>query len=616
MRRRILSLGLGGCVVVGVAALVATTLPRQGGVLFGSEPNELVPDVAYRSIDGRAGRLHDLLEDGALVVAVRDVFCPVAGRYAPELGRLEDAYRDRGARFLYLNMNEADSRDAIRDEIVRNGFDGPYVAGVGSDIAGVLRPGVSSEVFVIDSAGTLRYRGAIDDQYGIDFSKPAPRATPLRDALDALLQGEEVPVARTNAEGCFLPEPAEADLSHSRPLTYHNRISRIVQENCAACHREEGVAPFSLESHASVKARRRMIGHMTGTGRMPPWFAHGGEWANDRSLSARDLRDLSAWIAADAPEGDPDDAPLPRMFAGGWTIGEPDAVIEIPEPFEVPATGVVDYQYMYVKTDFGEDKWISAMEILPTAPQVTHHVLVLIEPPDAKPANEAQPGEPVRRGGIDGFFAVTVPGYPAAAFPAGLAKKLPAGAWLKFQLHYNPNGREAIDRSRIGFKFADEPPRREIRTDSVFDAEFVIPPGAKRYEVAAQHTFKEAGTLLTLFPHTHVRGRAFRYTLVQPDGTEEILLDVPRYDFNWQLKYEFARPRVIQPGATLRAMAWYDNSADNPANPDPAAEVRFGEQTFEEMMIGYFDWVAGDPAPETTLREPPTETPVVGHHHH
>jgi hypothetical protein len=616
VRRWILPLVLGGCVVAGATVFVATMRPRQAAVVFGSEPNELVANVKYRAIDGAAGRLYDLLGDGALVVAVRDVFCPVASRYAPELGRLEDHYRDRGVRFLYLNMNEADSTDAIRDEIARHGFEGPYVAGVGSDLALALRPAVSAEVFVIDSAGTLRYRGAIDDQYGIDFTKPAPRETPLRDALDAVLAGADVPVARTNAEGCFLPEPAPGETAHPRPLTYHNRISRIVQENCVACHREEGVAPFSLESYESVHARRRMIGYMTGTGRMPPWFAHGGEWANDRSLAARDLRDLTDWIAADAPEGDPAHAPLPRKFSGGWTIGEPDAVLEIPEPFQVPATGVVDYQYMYVKTDFGEDKWIQAMEILPTAPQVTHHVLVLIEPPNAKRARDAQPGEPVWRGGIDGYFAVTVPGHPGAVFPAGLAKRLPAGAWLKFQLHYTPNGREAIDRSQIGFVFADTPPRREIRTDSIFNTEFVIPPGAKGYEVSAERTFGEAGTLLTLFPHTHVRGQAFRYTLVQPDGTEEILLDVPRYDFNWQLTYEFARPRVIEPGSTLRAMAWYDNSADNRANPDPAAEVRFGEQTSEEMMIGYFDWVAADLAPDAAATEPQAATHAVGHQPH
>jgi hypothetical protein len=271
---------------------------------------------------------------------------------------------------------------------------------------------------------------------------------------------------------------------------------------------------------------------------------------------------------------------------------------------------------MYVKTGFGEDKWVRAIEILPTAPQVTHHVLVLIEPPDAKPANQAKPGEPVRSGGIDGYFAVTAPGHPGVVFPDGLAKKLPAGAWLKFQLHYNPNGKPAVDQSRIAFVFADEPPRREIQTGSINNRRFAIPPGAQNYEVVAERTFKETGTLLTLFPHTHVRGRAFRYVLVQPDGSEEILLDIPRYDFNWQLNYDFAKPRVVQAGSTLRAMAWYDNSADNPANPDPTAEVRFGEQTFEEMMIGYFDWVAADLAPATLAGERPAETPVAGHHHH
>jgi len=596
--------------------LAFTVKPDAGGVFFGSEPNELVADAAFRTLDGERGRLAELYADGILVVAVRDVFCPVASRYAPGLGALEDEYAQRGVKFLYLNMNESDSPESMRAEMAQHGFDGPYVAGVGSAVAGTLKPEVSSEVFVIDRAGTLRYRGAIDDQYGIDFSKPAPRATPLRDALDAVLAGGDPPVARTQAQGCFLPDSTSAEAALARPLTYHNRISRIVQQNCVGCHREEGVAPFSLERYESVHARRRMIGFMTGTGRMPPWFAHGGEWSNDRSLSARDLRDLSAWLAADAPEGDPADAPLPRRFAAGWTIGKPDAVIEIPQSFAVPATGVVDYQYMYVKTDFGEDKWVKAVEILPTAPQVTHHVLVLIEPPNAKRPRDAAPGEPIWRGGIDGYFAVTAPGHPGTVFADGLAKKLPAGAWLKFQLHYNPNGTAATDRSRIGLVFAAEPPAREILTDSVYDTGFVIPPGAKNFEVMAEHTFEKAGTLLSFFPHTHVRGQAFRYELVRPDGTSEVLLDIPRYDFNWQLNYEFAKPHAVQPGSKLRARAWYDNSADNRANPDPTAAVRFGEQTFEEMMIGYFDWVAADYAPEAALSETPSVSHAVGHQHH
>lgn len=578
-------------IAVGALVLVRGASMGAAGVAFGFEPGERVADVTYEAIDGRAGRLSDFRDAAALVVAVRDVGCPVAGRYGPGLGRLEAEYAARGVAFLYLNVNAEDSTDDIRAAIERFGFDGPYIADADAPLARALRPRSTTEAFVIDRAGTLRYRGAIDDQYGIDFTKPAPRETWLRDALDAVLAGDEVEVPKTHPEGCLLARPADDDVAFVRPLTYHNRISRIVQRNCLLCHREGGVAPFSLASYERVYNYRAMIRFMTETRRMPPWFAHEGEWANDRSLSDRDLRDLLAWIDAGAPEGDPEDAPLPRRFADGWQIGEPDAVVRLPEPFTIPADGVVDYQYMYVKTDFGEDKWVRGVEIRPTARQVTHHVLVFVEPPGAKSAREADPGEPVWQGGIDGYFAATAPGFPGVVYPEGMAKRLPAGAWLKFQLHYTPNGVEAVDRTEIGFIFDDGPPEHEVETASAFNTRFVIPPGAKDYRVDAEYTFREPGRLLTLFPHTHVRGKAFRYTLELPDGTEEVLLDLPRYDFNWQLSYHFAKPREVPAGATLHATAWYDNSADNPANPDPTVEVRFGEQTFDEMMIGYFDWV-------------------------
>jgi hypothetical protein len=320
------------------------------------------------------------------------------------------------------------------------------------------------------------------------------------------------------------------------------------------------------------------------SGIMPPWYAHPevGEWANERRLAERDVSDLFAWIDAGMPEGRSREAPGPLKWAEGWNIGVPDAVIPMPQPFDVPAEGVVEYQYMYVKTDFPEDRWIQAMEIRPTAMQVTHHVLVFIEEPDAER----------RQGGIAGFFAGYAPGNNGVVFPQGMAKRLPKGAWLKFQLHYTTNGQPATDESALGLIFADEPPKRVVHTRSAWNADFVIPPGAKHHEVVGEHRFREDGYILEFFPHMHNRGAAFRYELVHPDGRTEHLLEVPRYDFNWQLNYTPAKPVFAPAGSVLRATGWFDNSADNPANPDPAAEVRFGEQTWEEMMIGYFDWVA------------------------
>lgn len=376
-------------------------------------------------------------------------------------------------------------------------------------------------------------------------------------------------------------------------ITYHDQVSRIIQNNCQVCHRDGGVGPFPFQTYEDVYARRGMIEYVVTNRIMPPWFADPavGHFANDRSLADEDREILLQWIEQGAPRGNSSHSPEPRVWKGGWSLGEPDATVSIPEPFTVPAEGVVDYQYMYVKTDFPEDRWVTAMEILPTNLSIVHHVLILIEPPGAKSPRDAAPGEPVFRGGIDGYFAVWVPGFQGNIYPEGSAKLLPAGAWLKFQMHYTPNGVEGLDQTQLGFHFADGQPDRVVETSSAFNARFEIPAGNPDFSAAGEYEFRTAGTLLTLFPHLHLRGKRFRFDLVHPDGRVVPILNVPRYDFNWQLNYQLEEPIRVEAGTIIRATGAWDNSADNPFNPDPDAVVHFGEQTFEEMMIGYFDWI-------------------------
>jgi hypothetical protein len=320
---------------------------------------------------------------------------------------------------------------------------------------------------------------------------------------------------------------------------------------------------------------------------MPPWFADPkvGHWANDRTLSSADRDDLLAWIAAGAPEGDPQDAPVERKFASGWKIGEPDAVFEVPRTFEIPATGAMEYQRVVVQTKLPQDRWVTAVEIRPSSPAVVHHVLVfLVFPPDHPRHGE----QPRYRNGLDGYFAGLVPGQGHVIYPRGVAKFLPRDAMLMFQIHYTPNGTATEDRPKIGVKFSDGPPEHEILTRGVFNTKFQIPPGESNHEVAASHRFAFPVRLLSFNPHSHVRGKAYRYEVEYPDGRAETVLEVPRYDFNWQLEYYLREPLDLPAGARLKVTAWYDNSDKNPANPDPSATVHFGDQTWDEMMIGYF----------------------------
>jgi hypothetical protein len=384
--------------------------------------------------------------------------------------------------------------------------------------------------------------------------------------------------------------PGQSAAAANPAITFHNRISGILQQNCQACHRSDGGAPFALVEYEEVHAFRGVIRNAVDGGRMPPWFADPvhGRWANDASLAEADRRDLLAWIDAGAPAGDPADAPPPVNWPAGWNIGEPDYVVQIPHPIAVPATERLPYQYQEVKVTLTEDRWVQAMQIRPTSPAVVHHVLVFIDQPPA-------PGEPVRRqSALEGFYAAYGPGGFGMEYPPGMARLLPAGATLRFELHYEPAGEEMIDQSELGFVFADGPPTRIIDTGAVVNARFVIPAGHPNYPVTGEYVFDEPRTVIGFVPHMHMRGSAFRYDLIHPDGREEVLLNIPRYDFHWQLEYILEAPRTVAAGSRLRATGWFDNSPENPMNPDPSRNVPFGSRTEDEMMIGYFHYQAAE----------------------
>ena len=553
---------------------------------FGFAPGELVAPFSFRTVDGERGSMASLLEDRvALVIVMRTSECPVSKRYGHRLAGMEKEYGARGVAFAYLDISEQDSKDDIRADIEAFGFEGPYILEHDGQVGRALQANVSSEVFVIDAAHTLRYRGAVDDQHGITFSNPEVDEHYLRDALESVLAGVDVEVPHAEASGCYLEgEPAYVP---ARDITYHSRIGRIVDQNCVTCHREGGVGPFALDSYEQVFGFRYMIQFMVSEGLMPPWYAtpEHGEWTNDRSLPERDKRDLLAWIEAGAPEGDPATASLPRKLTPGWQLGrEPDAIVTIPAPEQVPSDGVLDYRHVYVETDWPEDRWITAAEIVPTAKQATHHVIIYIEEPEAE-----------RRGM---WLAGYAPGMPANVWPEGTAKLIPAGSTLMFELHYTPNGEATTDETHVGLYFNDGPPPEYVQTTFVGTDEFEIPPHAANHLVVAEREFDRPGRILNLLPHMHLRGKAFQYEMIRKDGSREILLEVPRYDFNWQLWYQAARPIEVHSGDVLIGRAWYDNSEGNPANPDPSASVTYGEQSFEEMMFGWFEWVPG-PKPET-----------------
>lgn len=595
----ILVCGLVGCLLptpslTAASADAAAASPRQGPrVLKPSEAGvgRRAPDFAFTDLRGTTGRLADYAGSNVLVIAFTGTGCPLARKYTPTLAQLERQYAPRGVKFLFVNPAATDTAEDMQAVVAEHGLRGRYVHDRHGTIARALGARTTTEMFVVDAARTIVFRGAIDDQHGLGYSRPQPQQRFLSDAIDATLAARPLIIAATDAPGCVLEnETAAAPVAATAVPTFHGRISRIIQANCVECHRPGGVGPFSLIGYDNVVARAGMIRRQVSRGAMPPWFAApppAGEpshWRNDRALSAEDKADLLAWLASDRPLGDPAEAPLERAFADGWVIGNPDLVLELPRAVAIKADGVMPYQTLRVETNFTEDRWVSGYELRPTAREVVHHIIVRVHP---KGASKASRGGNSER---DGMFAAYVPGNSHSLFPPGFAKRLPPGATISFQMHYTPNGRATQDRTQLGLIFASEPPRHEIQVFGLANPRLRIPPGAENHPETASVTLPNDATILGFMPHMHLRGKAARYEVTLPDGTRRLLLDVPRYDFNWQMPYHFAEPPTLPRGSRLVYKAWYDNSAQNPANPDPTRTVPWGEQTFDEMMLGYVEY--------------------------
>jgi peroxiredoxin len=566
----------------------------------------MVPDATFTMLDGKEHRLSDFTSPNkALVVALVSPTCPVGKRYLPTLAALEKEYRGKGVALLLVAPTATDTPEALRAAFAAASLTAPCVADAKGALAKSLGALASTDAFILDARRTLTYRGAIDDQYGLGYSLDAPRQRYLAAALDATLAGRSAAFAATSAPGCAL-DLAPAPAAPRADLTYHRRISRLVQTHCAECHRAGGVAPFALETYEQVAAKAGMIRKMVERRLMPPWFAappaagaH-SPWLNDRSLPEADRADLLAWIAAGKPLGDERDAPLARTWPGPWQIGQPDAIVQIAAPIEIKATGTMPYQNVFVDTDFGGEKWVRAVEVKPTAREVVHHVLVFAREKGARDRGRRGGGEEDGAGG--GFFAAYVPGNDHVIFPDGYAKSLPAGARLHFQIHYTPNGAATRDQMQLGLRFADGPPAHIVRVAGISSPRLSIPPGAAHHPETAAIPVPTAVKLLGFTPHMHVRGAAFRYEIIPPGGAPATLLEIPRYDFNWQLSYRYAEPPTIPAGSRLRATGWFDNSPANPANPDPTKTVRWGPQTSDEMMIGYVEYYVVGERPQVAAK--------------
>jgi len=576
-----------------------------GSVLVAADPPPPVGAMVaeFTATDAVTGKPWAFAENTrtakASVVLFLGTGCPVSIAYLPKLTLMHEKYAKKGVSFVAVFSHEVDDAATVARYAKEQGIAFPVLKDDGTAAADKFHVERVPAAVLLDGGKVVRYAGRIDDQYAPGVHKPQAATNELALALDAVLAGKDVATPFAAAAGCTLTRDAKPTVATGDAVTYHKHVAVILQANCQSCHRAGEAGPFVLTNFKQAKGWSAMIREVVADGVMPPWHADAprGHFTNDRRLSDADKKTLLAWVDQGCTEGDAKDAPPPAKFIDGWRLPrKPDLVIAMKDRIEVPAYDLfglgVPYQYVQAETAFAEDVWVTAVDVRPEFRAAVHHVIVYIIPPGKKLEEVALE---VLNDGILGSY---VPGDTPKVYPAGVARKVPKGSRLLFEMHYTPTGKAGKDRTVAGLLLTKEKPKHEVRGAAVLDLEFAeqkysIPAGDEKYAVTAAKTFDAPAMLLGMSPHMHLRGKAFRYELVSADGKKrETLLNVPKYDFNWQAMYNLTEPRAIAAGEKIVCTAVFDNSKKNPFNPDPTKAVYWGDQTWEEMMIGFLEYRA------------------------
>ncbi len=530
---------------------------------------------------GEAHELHYNHKAKAIVLITHGNGCQVVRSNLPDYQALRADYSDKGVKVMMLNANLQDSRERIAEEAKEWGFDFPILKDDTQLIARSLHVNRTAEVLVIDPrTWEVVYRGPMSDRVDFERQKEKADKTYVRDTLDQLIAGKSVEFSKVASPGCLINIQ---DLN-DKPISYSESIVPILQDNCMACHVEGGIAPWAMSEYAMVKGFSPMIREVLRTKRMPPWHADPnlGHWENDVGLSNQDKITLINWIEAGSPRGEGED-PLASMKLepSQWPFGEPDLVIDIPA-FEIPANGIVDYQFPIVKNPLDKGVWVEAAAIIPGDPKAVHHILA-----------GSSVKEPITQR-LDNIFENIIltyaPGNEASRMPDTTGVYVAPGGVYQFQMHYTPYGKKTVDTSKLGLYFAKQPPKHFYREHVIANMGIRIPANAAAHEEKAYFQFPREAEIFAFFPHAHYRGKSSLFELIYPDGKKETLLSVPNYDFNWQRTYRMAEPKRVPAGTIMMHRTVYDNSSNNRGNPEPNADVYWGLQSEEEMLYGSFGY--------------------------
>ena len=592
--------GLALTLVVGAApSAIAAKSPTSAVATPGQVDNFRLVTATGHSQD-----LYRYQDSKAVVLVMHAVGSPDIRKMAPALTALQTTYVPKGVQVMMLNSTAKDTRAAVLAEARALGLNMPVMMDdhqLAGDQMGATRV---SEVFVINPrTWAVVYRGPLND---------GAKAAYAANALDALIAGKPVAMSQVAAKGAMIsfPDRSAASQAAFQKISYTRDIVPIIEQKCIACHQEGGIAPFAMDGYAKVKGFAPMIREAVRTDRMPPWDvdAKVGHFKDDKSLSPAQIKTLVRWIEAGAQRGDgPDKLAEVRHVAPEWPLGKPDLVIDIPS-YKVPASGIVDYQYPVMDNPLTEGRWLKASTARVNQRQAVHHILSGYIPPGAN-----KQGGMSNWGGSVGGYTV---GMESIVMPKDIGSYIPAGGSIGYQMHYTPFGKDVLSTQQIGLYFykKDELPKLMMRENTIANIFIKIPPNAEAHKEVGYLNFPHDALLYTAVVHAHYRGTYSDLTIRYPDGTEKQLLNVPRYDFNWQRMYEFAEPIPVPAGSKLIATYVYDNSKRNPANPDSSKEITWGDQSFEEMFFTQltYRWVDETAANQTTYDDDMMKTRLIG----
>jgi Redoxin len=565
-----------GVVVIALASFGAA--PGQGPAI-----GDRVTDAEFKDVRSLRRSLDDFGARKAYVLVAVRTTCPLALRYMPVLAEMEKTYRAQGVQFLAIGV----SSDETVAELAAMAIDAGAEFPIGKDDGSWTRAlgwKRTPEAVVLDGDRRLRYRGRIDDQIRIGGAKPAASHRDLANAIEAVLAGRAVETAETPVDGCAIPVEAVPDKPAGPVPTFHEQVEPILQKRCQNCHRPNTETPFALLSYRDAVMQAETIAEVVEDRRMPPWYAvHDQEIINKRVLDDSERETLLRWVKGGTPKGDPAKRPEPLKFpTAAYRIGTPDKIITMLGTSEIPATGFVDYRYILFPYVFLDDTWVQSVEIHPDNPRVIHHANLAYVKGGEKFSDE-------------NFITGRVPGGDPMSLDDGLAYLIPAGSVLAMQVHYTTTGKPERCKISVGFKYPRTPVHKRLYHTEVTTHRFTIPPNAPAHKLAARRTLPFDASLLGVVAHMHVRATDMDFRTQKPDGTSERLLLVPNYNFDWQMSYRWELgTKKLAKGTVMEAIGRFDNSSFNPFNPNPSAAVKFGEQTFQEMVIGYYFYTRDD----------------------